>query len=124
MAKKDEVARLCGDKSITVVCHPSPCDSVAFYLRRDDLQHFRSKETENFVRFLRERPRTVVLFTHRHSLVGFRQFLPDDLEVKGVWHQGLGGMAGVPDWVMDKVGSMMGETSLGLCDIAVIERKP
>jgi 4-amino-4-deoxy-L-arabinose transferase-like glycosyltransferase len=122
MAKAEEVARLCGDPEATLICHPRPCDSVSFYLQRDDLRHYRSKEMEPFVHFLLERPRTVVLFTHRHSLEGFHHFLPANLHVTEVSHQGLGKMAGLSEGFMDQLGALMGETALGLCDIAVVER--
>jgi hypothetical protein len=45
---------------------------VAFYLGRDDLGNFRSKETPELVKVARTRPRTVVLFTHRHSSEALR----------------------------------------------------
>jgi 4-amino-4-deoxy-L-arabinose transferase-like glycosyltransferase len=124
MARPDEVARLCGDPATTVICHPRPCDSVSFYLKRDDLRHYRSKDVEPFVHFLLGRQRTVVLFTHRHSLDGFHHFLPPNLHVGEVFHQGLGKVAGVPDRLMEEVGNLFGETALGLCDIAVVERTP
>jgi len=69
-----EVERLC-DPRMPVVCYPRNCDSVAFYLGRDDLRTFRSKETHLLVGFLQKHPRTVVLFAHRHSLHGFQQAL-------------------------------------------------
>lgn len=64
-----------------VVCYPRPCDSVAFYLGRDDLRNFRSKETPALIRYLQERPRTVILFTHRHSLEALRPVLPAELRL-------------------------------------------
>jgi 4-amino-4-deoxy-L-arabinose transferase-like glycosyltransferase len=65
MSRADVVAQYCADNP--VVCYPRNCDSVAFYLGRDDFHNFRSKETPALVEFARARPRTVVLFTHRHS---------------------------------------------------------
>src|SRR5207245_1522707 len=35
----------CGDPLTPVICYPRNCDSVGFYLGRDDLLSFRSKET-------------------------------------------------------------------------------
>jgi len=75
MSQAAEVERLCRDLNTPVVCYPRNCDSVAFYLGRDDLHSFRSKETHLLVGFLQERPRTVVLFSHRHSLKGLEQAL-------------------------------------------------
>src|SRR5262249_47859990 len=71
-----EVSRLCGDARTPMVCYPRSCDSLGFYLGRDDLLTFRSKETPAFVEYLRQRPRTVVVFTHRNSLETLRQILP------------------------------------------------
>jgi hypothetical protein len=75
MSQAAEVKRLCGDADIPVVCYPRNCDSVAFYLQRDDLRSYRSKETHLLVGFLQNQPRTVVLFSHRHSLKGLEQAL-------------------------------------------------
>jgi len=75
MRQTEEVARLCGDSQTPVVCYPRNCDSVAFYLGRDDIHTYRSKETHLLVGFLQQHPGTVVLFAHRHSLGGFQQAL-------------------------------------------------
>jgi hypothetical protein len=88
MRHADVVARFCGDRSEVVVCHPRPCDSVAFYLGRDDLREFRSKEMHLLIPSLLERRRTVLLFTHRHSLKGFKQALPPNLKVVEECHCG------------------------------------
>jgi 4-amino-4-deoxy-L-arabinose transferase-like glycosyltransferase len=122
LGKPEEVARYCADPATTVVCHPRPCDSLAFYLGRDDLHHYRSKEILDLVQFLREHPRTVVLFTHRHSLKGFCEALPPDLHVVEQSRQDLPTLAVLPERLSHKVNDWMGETELGLCDIAVVER--
>jgi 4-amino-4-deoxy-L-arabinose transferase-like glycosyltransferase len=75
MCQGEEIRTLCSDPQTPVVCYPRNCDSVAFYLGRDDLRGFRSKETHLLVGFLQQRPRTVVLFSHRHSLKGLQQAL-------------------------------------------------
>jgi 4-amino-4-deoxy-L-arabinose transferase-like glycosyltransferase len=75
MMHSEDVELLCRDKQTPVVCYPRNCDSVAFYMGRDDLRSFRSKETHLLVGFLQQRPRTVVLFSHRHSLKGLEQAL-------------------------------------------------
>jgi 4-amino-4-deoxy-L-arabinose transferase-like glycosyltransferase len=72
MSHAAEVERFCEDPSMPVVCYPRNYDSVSFYLRRDDLKTFRSKETHLLIQFLRDQPRTVVLFSHRHSLKGLQ----------------------------------------------------
>jgi 4-amino-4-deoxy-L-arabinose transferase-like glycosyltransferase len=73
MSRADEVKHYCAETP--VVCFPRGCDSVAFYLQRDDLRSFRSKETAALVQHLQKQPQTVVLFTHRHSPEGLRQAL-------------------------------------------------
>jgi len=75
MHHANQVETLCSDSQTPVVCYPRNCDSVAFYLGRDDLHTYRSKETHLLVGFLQRRPGTVILFAHRHSLKGFQQAL-------------------------------------------------
>ncbi len=116
-----EVCRLCADKSTTVVCYSRNCDSAAFYLGRDDLRTFRSKEIDALRTFVRLRPRTVILCTHRHSLVGLHQLLPPDVRIVEEVHYGLENIRGVPPRLMKMLVRLMGETALGLCDIAVVE---
>lgn len=83
MAQPETLHAYCGDPNTPVVCYPRNCDSVAFYLGREDLRNFRSKETLELIRFLLEQPRTVILFTHRHSLAGLRSVLPRELRLTG-----------------------------------------
>lgn len=97
MNRPEEVHAYCGDRAVPVVCYPRPIDSVAFYLGRNDLQSFRSKETPVLLEHLQARPRTVVLFSHRHSLRQLRDVLPPHMR-------------------------MIRETKLGLCDMAIVER--
>jgi hypothetical protein len=82
MSRAEQVRRQCADPATPVVCYPRPCDSLAFYLQRDDLLNFRSKETQALLNYLEERPRTVVVFTHRHSLGTLRQVLPPHLRLR------------------------------------------
>jgi 4-amino-4-deoxy-L-arabinose transferase-like glycosyltransferase len=79
MNQPDEVARHCA--GTPVVCYPRACDSVGFYLGRDDLRTYRSKETKILLHDLRQRPRTVVLCTHRHTLDGLASVLPPELRL-------------------------------------------
>jgi 4-amino-4-deoxy-L-arabinose transferase-like glycosyltransferase len=76
MSRPAEIWRYCGDRATPVVCYPRNCDSVAFYLGRDDLRNYRSKETPALLEFLQDQPRTVILFTHRHSPESLRHALP------------------------------------------------
>lgn len=83
LSQSAEVARYCADRTVPVICYPRNCDSVAFFLGRDDLRSFRSKQTPLLIRYLQEQPRAVILFTHRHSLESLRQVLPSDLHLTG-----------------------------------------
>ena len=116
-----DVCRLCADKATTVVCYPRNCDSVAFYLGRDDLRSYRSKSIEELRVLVRQQPRTVILCTHRHSLHGLRQLLPPDVHIVEEARFGLRDIPGVPPRLMKVLVQLMGETALGLCDIAVVE---
>jgi hypothetical protein len=118
-----EVTAYCRGGETPVVSYPRNCDSVSFYTERDDLRNFRSKETHLLVQDMLKRPRTVVLFTHRHSLQGLRFALPAELRIVDVKHLGLGDLPGVPANIMSRLSWLMGETSLGLCDVAVVERQ-
>ncbi len=123
LGRLTDLKEYCRDQRTPIVCYSSNCDSVAFYVGRDDLQSFRSKQTHLLVYFLQQRPRTVILFTHRHSLQGLKQALPPELHLVDEKHFGLGDLPGVPEAVAQKINWLMGETPLGLCDVAVVERK-
>lgn len=77
----ENVTKYCQDRSVPVICYPRSCDSVAFYLGRDDFRSYRSKDTPQLLEFLLQQPRTVILFSHRHSLEGLRQVLPAQLRI-------------------------------------------
>lgn len=124
VAQPDDLVRLCSDRGVTVVCYPRNCDSAAFFLGRDDLHAYRSKDIENLRKIVRERPRTIILCTHRHALRGLRQLLPPDTPILESVHHGLGPIPGVPKAAMKVLARLMGETALGLCDVAVIEPRP
>lgn len=88
----------CCDPNTPLYCFPRPIDSVAFYLGRSDLRSFRSKNVDDLVRELSAQPTATVLFSHRHSSELLRSRLPSHL-------------------VMTR------RAPLGLCDMAVIERR-
>jgi 4-amino-4-deoxy-L-arabinose transferase-like glycosyltransferase len=114
--RANELRTLCGDPNTVVCCYPRSCDSAAFYLGRDDLRPTRSKFVHLLVAELLSRPRTVVLFTHNHSLAALKDALPPDLRItrEVSFHRRVPG----PNWLT----SLVGETPWGLCDVAVIER--
>jgi hypothetical protein len=118
-----ELKSYCGDKQTPVICYPRNCDSASFYTDRADLQNYRSKQTHLLVRHLQDQPRTVLLLTHRHSLQGLRYALTPDLQIVDVCHLGLRALPGLPERLAQKFTWFMGETSLGLCDIAVVEHR-
>jgi 4-amino-4-deoxy-L-arabinose transferase-like glycosyltransferase len=123
MARAAEVERYCGDQSVPVLCYPRHCDTVSFYLGREDLRNCRSKDIEWLRQALREEPRTVVLCTHRHSLQGLQQALPPELQLTHAAHFALDDLHGLPEWLVRRLTRLAGETALGLCDIAVVERR-
>ena len=110
------VERFVDDPDTVVVCYPRNCDSVAFYAGRDDLRKVPTRDVNQLMVECHHRPRTVVLFTHRDSLAGFRNTLPPSLEIaetatlKRKYGRGL----------MDK---LFGSTPWGLCDVAVVVPK-
>lgn len=116
MGRPEAVLALCADPAVPVVCHPRPCDSVAFYLGRDDVRHFRSKEADRLVAELGKSPRTVVLCTHDHTLGALKQVLPPCLKITREVEVGPDGRLG------RRLRGVMGETALGLCDAIVVER--
>jgi hypothetical protein len=118
-----ELKSYCGDKQVPVICYPRNCDSAAFYIGRDDLQSYRSKQTHLLVGYLQTQPRTVLLLTHRHSLKGLGYALTPDLYIAEVRHFGLGNIPGLSEGLGQKLTWFLGETSLGLCDVAVVKRR-
>jgi hypothetical protein len=124
VARSDDLYRLCGDPRTPVVCYPRNCDSVSFLLGRDDLRSYRSKDIEDLRALVRRQPRTVILCTHRHSLRGLKQLLPPEVWVAEEVNRKLRPIRGVPPSAMKVLAKLMGETALGLCDVAVVERRP
>lgn len=116
MGDADRVARYCGDPNQPILCFPRSCDSVAFYLKRDDLRAARSKDSHELIGMLEENPRTVVLFTHRHSLEALRFVLPPHLKFTEFVSFRREKEYGV---VFDALAT---ETPWGLCDLAVVEK--
>jgi len=96
--RPEEILALCGDPKVPVICYPRPIDSVAFYVKRNDLRSYRSKQMPDMLHFLEKQPTTVVLFSHRHSLKVLQEVLPAGLCVT-------------------RTGP------LGLCDLAVVQRR-
>ena len=119
----DEVARSCGDADTPVICYPRTAHVIAFYLKREDLPSFRSKEMHLLCTQLLQRPRTVLLLTHRHSLAGLRQALPPQLKVTHATRFSLADPHGLPHALRRPFVHLLGETALNLCDLVVVERR-
>ena len=120
---KNIIRELCIDESQAVVCYPRECNAVAFYLGRDDFKNYRSKDFDEFRDVLLSRKKTVVLCTHRHALQGLKQLLPDELQVMQEYRLNLKEPGFLPKELARKAPKLLGETALGLCDIAVIEHR-
>jgi 4-amino-4-deoxy-L-arabinose transferase-like glycosyltransferase len=118
-----ELQKYCEDRQAPILCYPRNCDSVAFYVGRDDMRSYRSKEINPLIRCMQQHPRTILLLTHRHSLQALRYALPRELRVVEQQHFGLSPLSQLPDALAEKLTWWMGETSLGLCDLVVIERR-
>jgi hypothetical protein len=117
MGRAGAVLALCADPQVPVMCYPRNCDSLAFYLGRDDLRSYRSKHTHLLIQALRGQPRSVVLCTHRHTIQGLREALPKDLRIVREVNFDLQGK------FVERFKGWLGETALGLCDLVVIERE-
>jgi 4-amino-4-deoxy-L-arabinose transferase-like glycosyltransferase len=117
MRQAEEVRKLCSDPTIPVFCYPRNCDSVAFYLERDDFQNVRSKFSQTLIEALLEYKKSVVLFTHRHSHDAFKHLLPPNLHItqRFSYQQS----EGKQNWLEKLAGS----TPWGLCDIVVVEKR-
>ncbi len=118
MGTPDVAAKLHAAANETVYCFPRNVDSVAFYTNRDDLKSMRSKQSQELIETLMKRDRSVVLFTHRHSLESFKAVLPPELtvaEATPARHRGTGA---------DLLDKIVGDGPWGLCDVAVIQKVP
>jgi len=106
----------CSDNPAAALrCYPRPCDSVAFYLGRDDVPSTRSKFVHLFIQDLLSRERTIVLLTHNHSLEALKHALPPQLRIvrEESFRQRLPGPAFLT--------KLVGETPWGLCHLAIVE---
>lgn len=65
---------------VPVVCHPHHCDSVSFYLGRDDIHSFSREERMQMIADLQSRPETIVFVKTGRVLDELLALLPDSLE--------------------------------------------
>jgi 4-amino-4-deoxy-L-arabinose transferase-like glycosyltransferase len=117
LRNREVVEKFCSDSSVPLFTYPRNCDSVAFYLERDNLITVRSKFTQHLIEAMLEHPRSVVIFTHRHSYEGFKHLLPPQLKIVEM-HS-----FRKTDSEMTWIDKLIGDTPWGLCDLAVIERR-
>jgi hypothetical protein len=96
------------------------CHSVAFYLGREEITWYRSKDIDQLRLALRENPKSVLLLSHRHSLTALNQVFPPEFELKPAIHFGLPPVPGVPTAWGRSLAKSMGETALGLSDLALV----
>ena len=118
-----ELARHCGDRQTPVVCYPRMCHSVAFYLGREDVTWYRSKEIDQLRQALRQKPATVMLLSHRHSYQALEQALPPEFAMRRETHFGLLPVPGLPQSLGRSLAKSMGETALDLADLVVVQRR-
>ncbi len=77
----EAITAFIADDTVPVVTYPRNCDSLAFYTGRSDFDRVRSKGVNDLIVEMHHRPRTVVVFTHRHSFEAFQYAMPDTLVV-------------------------------------------
>jgi hypothetical protein len=121
MGRPELVTKYLDDPNVTVVMYPREVSSVSFYTGRRDLTPVRTKDGNRMINESHFRPRTVILFTHNHSLHGFKETLRGavDCHVRVTEEQSMRRTDG-PKWLND----LLGNGPWGLCDIAVIEPPP
>jgi hypothetical protein len=117
------LAEHCSDPQTPVVCYPRMCHSVAFYLGREQVTWYRSKDIEKLRQALRDNPKTVLLLSHRHSLATLDLVFTQEFEISPLAHFGLPPVPGVPRAWGRSLAKSFGETSLGLADLAVVQRR-
>jgi len=121
MGRPELVTPYLNDPAATVVMYPREVSSVSFYTGRRDLTPIRTKDGNQMIVDSHFRPRTVVLFTHDHSLAGFKEQLRGAVGCRvSVTDERSVRRKGSQDWVNE----LLGNGPWGLCDIAVIEPPP
>jgi 4-amino-4-deoxy-L-arabinose transferase-like glycosyltransferase len=113
VGRPELVERFVADPAVVIVTYPRNCDSLAYFAGRSDFDLVRSKDVNQLIVDMHHRPRTVVLFTHRHAFEAFKHALPESLAVTESVS-----LKRKPVPVIDK---LVGDTPWGLADVAVIE---
>jgi hypothetical protein len=118
MGRPELVTEYINDPDATVVTYPREISSVAFYTGRRDITPVRTKDANKLILESHFRPKTVVLFTHDHSLHGFKETVRGAVGCK-VTVTGERDMRRKGESKLMK--ELLGGGPWGLCDIAVIE---
>lgn len=121
MGRPELVTEYIDDPTATVVTYPRELSSVAFYTGRRDITPVRTKDANRMIVESHFRPKTVILFTHDHSLHGFKETLRGAVgcKVSVTGERDMRRKDG-EKWVND----LLGGGPWGLCDIAVVEPPP
>ena len=118
MGKPELVTEYINDPDATVVTYPRELSSVAFYTGRRDITPVRTKDANKLILESHFRPKTVILFTHDHSLHGFKETIRGAVGCS-VTVTGERDMRRKGDSKL--MNELLGGGPWGLCDIAVIE---
>ena len=115
MRNPEVLERFCSNPEVPIFTFPRNCDSVAFYLGRDDLISVRSKFSQTLIEAMLEHRRSIVLFTHRHSYDAFKHLMPPNLRIVEM-HS-----FRKSDKELSRLEKIVGDTPWGLCDLVVVE---
>ena len=115
MGRPELVLPYVNDPNVPVITYPRTVDSVAFAVGRRDFDRTRSKDANQVILDSHFRPKTVILFTHRHSYELFAQTLPPSVTVtESVSLLKTKANGSLLDLVL-------GDSPWGLCHIAVLQ---
>jgi 4-amino-4-deoxy-L-arabinose transferase-like glycosyltransferase len=118
MGRPELVTPYLDEPGVTVVTYPREISSLAFYTDRRDITPVRTKDANKLILESHFRPKTVVLFTHDHSLHGFKETIRGAVGCR-VTVTGEQDMRRKGDSKL--VDALLGGGPWGLCDIAVVE---
>lgn len=114
---REEIRQVLEQERLTpMIAFPRSCDSAAFYTQRADIVSMRSKYNRELLESLRQRDRTIVILTHRHSLGMLKEQLPADLKIVAEYH------ACKPKSEQGLLEKLIGDGPWGLSDVAIVER--
>jgi len=118
MGRPELVTPYIDDPTATVVTYPREISSLAFYTGRRDINPVRTKDANKLILESHFRPKTVILFTHDHSLHGFKESVRGAVGCK-ITVTGERDLRRKGDSKL--MNELLGGGPWGLCDIAVVE---